>query len=604
MRPTGQTEPRGVGRPAEIWEVVDRAPLEERLAAVGEELRVTLPNELPSDLPEVVSTDATLAVAENELVFATRARDPVDAATFARHAIAILQDTGISLNNSDAAISPPGTLVTEDNLTEREARASIVGALAEFIVSDEASGLGGPLWRHAFRRLSSGVLAQGLSVQQHFLIDLVRIADERITAHDTLRRQPRELADWIVAHLESSATTSPDSQDDIRPTDEHTRLALACLIAEIASGARDLSADARERLHLIVRQGFAAGGAPPSTTVKMLVDGLCELALSDDGEAAGAARETLLVIRQPRSSDFWYRLRWASPDVSMPKIFEGLAHIDLAEAFSYLQTELAESDAVEDVRNVLITCLPALDYSNRTAAQDHFAEFLATVPVDLRIQFAPLPTVAGLTWQPAPFERLLVRHFLSILMRWRAYANSDSRDPRVLRQTEALARELKALAAEVLLLMSRDERRRLSQVLAVNLFDQPAASLCVPLLLELGLESDVARSVIESAPSNEEAWTEIADWYWDVCPRSELDAGRRNALIAALRAGLKQYGDIFLFALAKRALSEGELLSELTDNPDLEPRIKLELEIAMTQSYGTAATDLEAVVSNFDESLE
>jgi hypothetical protein len=595
----GKTAVHGVGRPPEIWKVIDPVSIETRIANAQEAV-----GGIETDAPttrkrlHVAPLDLSLAVAEDELVFAVRADDPEDAATFASRALTTLHETGIDPTASWNAPSATAPLVLERNLKTREARALIVKCVAEYIGSDEDTGFAGPLWRRAFQALASVQLTDQAALHRQFLVDLVRLADERAFIRQAnAHLELTEMLARMVLGAPGAASTGEltlSLRSESQVHREAVRAALAQLVSEVAAGERAFNRDATKNLQLLVRMAFPRGSETPAQVLQMLVDSLCVLATRTDTHVAGSAQETLLAVHQPRHVSFWHHLADATPAASHRTIFAGLSHISLEEAFSYLRDALARSVPVDEVGDVLLQVLPEIDLDARTDAQACFAEFLASVPGEQRNQLMATPLLAGLDWSSTPFERRLVSHFFAVLTRWRAFVRGEHTDDRVIAQTTALGQQLEMLAVETLPLLGGEEQRRLIQVLAPDIHRPAVAAVCVPVLLDLGLETELARTLVRTTTADDVAWASVMSWYLDVCPLDRLDSTKRSALLNALRTALSQYASTFLIGLAGRAAESQEELHELTENPEIEPRLRLELEMGMTDSYGTAAQELEA----------
>jgi hypothetical protein len=604
VRRTGDKTVQAIGRPAEVWALIDAAPIEARVAAAQEALSALEADTfVASEDREIAPADLYLAHAEDELVFALRADDPDDAAVFAAQALATLDEAGIMPPESGDPLSTSATLVDKWNLSTREARARIVKSVAEYVRSNEAQGLAGPLWRQAFRALASVELADQAALQRRFLVDLVRLADEHTHRIEALPHP--ELVDLLVRSV-SGADGAPSCeelvsslQSESQLSREAVRAALGQVVAEVAGGDRAIDRVATTNLLFLAQAAFPHGSETSEEVLQALVEGLCTLAVDADEQLAARAQDTLLAIHQPRQVSFWRRLAEASQLAPHRVAFVGLSHISVEEAFAYLRDALAGSASLEEVREALREGLPKVDRESRTAAQECFAEFLASISAEGRSQLVAVPALAGLDWPPPPFERPLVRHFFAMLTRWRAFVHGKHTDSRVLAQRDALGRELERLGVEVFPLLEDGEQRRLSYVLASEIHEPAAAAVCVTVLLELGLEADLARSLIEATAADDEAWASVTAWYLDVAPLDRLSSRQRSSLLNALRAALDRQESTFLIGLAGRAAESQEELRELTENPEIDSMLRFELEVEMTGSYGTAGQELVEVAAAF-----
>ena len=99
---TGETVNSGVGRPAELWKVVDEAAIRERLRRAGRILEPHGPSTRPEPEQEEVQADELaarhLAAAEDDLLFALAAKGEDDALDFAREAIEELEEADVAFD--------------------------------------------------------------------------------------------------------------------------------------------------------------------------------------------------------------------------------------------------------------------------------------------------------------------------------------------------------------------------------------------------------------------------------------------------------------------------------------------------------------------------
>lgn len=605
MRRTGEKVTQAIGRPADVWEVTDKTSIEQRLGAANEVLReFDRGAALPEDAAAIQPADRSLAHAEDELVFALNADDPDDAAAFAVTALATLEEAGIDVQAQPPAVNG---LAEKRNLPIRQARGAIVKHVAEYIRSAESIGFAGPLWRQAFGAVASVELPEQTSLQRRFLIDLVRIVDERAFAHGIQALPQSEIVDLIVRTV-SDDPEVPSSDEmiavfrrDTQAGREAMRRALALLVADIAAREGYLNPKATENLLRVTSAAFAPGFEASGDVLETLVDALCTLAVNTDAALARRAQETLLAIHEPRRPSFWHGLlhsRLASNRIA----FVALSRISLDEAFDYLRTALNRTASLEEVSTALCEGLPEIAEEAHVALQERFAEFLATIPGAQRDQLIGVPALAGLDWPAPRFEQFLARNLFGMLARWLAFARSDHDDDRVLGMRHRLESEIKRVAIEVFSLLSDGEQRRLSHLLVREVYQPPTAALCVPVLLDLGLEADLARSLTDATNDDEEAWASIMNWYLNVCPRGDLSPSHRIALFNSLSAALED-GSSFVIGLAQRTAGSREKFYELTENPALTSPFKARLEMKMTDSYADVAQELADVAAAYTGGL-
>ncbi|HEY6780506.1 MAG TPA: hypothetical protein VI111_06085, partial [Thermoleophilaceae bacterium] len=592
--------------PAALWTVVDSTSIKERLRAARETLNGLDRSTAGGAIQrlEIADVDLRLAQAEDELVVALRADNPEDAAAFAAQALATLEEAEIA----PMPRSSPATLVgsTERrNLPTREARARAVATVAEYVKSNEVEGIAGPYWRAAFVALSSVELSDQPAFHRQLLIDLVRLADARASKHHIHMLTHVELVNVLTRTvadgdgIPSFEELVSSLQSGSQAGREAARAALAQVVDDTARDGRGIDPATAENLLLLVQVAFPRGSEVAERVLEALVGGLCGLATHQDGQIAARAQETLVAIHQPRDAAFWRRLA-ETPHLASRRIaFVGLSHVSVEEAFSYLREMIVTGSAsLEEICDALREGLPAIDREDRASAQESFAEFLASVSAEERNQLVAVPAIVGLDWPAPPFERSLVRHFFAVLTRWRAFTHSKHDDSRAIALRDALGREVERRADEVLPLLEDEERRRLNYALTTEIHQPAAAAVCVPMLLTLGLETDLARSLVEATTADDEAWARAITWYFDVCPRDKLGDEQRSALLNALRAALEPQESTFLIGLAGRAAEvPREELRELIDNPKIDPHLRLELEMTMTKSYGTVTQELVAAAS-------
>ncbi len=589
---TGDKASRGVGRPADVWTVIAVAAIEARLEAAQEVLSAA---EKQAAVAEPATAgDSYLAHAEDQLAFALRAGDPDDAAAFAAKAIGALEDANIEPAPMEPAL---GSLRAIRNVPKRQARASIIDAMSKYILSNEAKGLDGPMWRRAFRALATAELPHQVALHRRFMVDLVRLADERLSAHQTATLPQADLVDMLmraVSRDESSETLISSLREESQLSREAVRAALARLVSEVAKGIRVLEPAVTMNLLSIVQAAFPRGSEMSDEALEELVQGLCWLSVDTGARTAARARETLLAIHQPQKPSFWRRLADDAGPTSYGTVFAALSHVSFEDAFAYTRELLDRQAPLSEVRDMLQLGLPELDRSDRGAAQEHFAEFLASVSQEARDQLVAVPTLAELDWPIPRFERPLVRQLFVMLTRWLALVRGDHPDGRVVVQRETLGREIERLALEIFDLLDYDERRRLIYLLTMEIYAPAAAAVFVPVLLDLGLEAELARSVMESTTEDDEAWAAVGEWYLAVCPRKKLTPKQLEVLLNALRAALDQHASSFLLGLS-RARPQ---LHELTENPAIDTMVRVGLEL---DSYGAVAGQLAAAAAGHAE---
>jgi len=181
---TGDTVKPPTGRPSEVWRVINRDGILHRLGRSRDGAKEIV-DLIDNPLRILDPTESALANAEDLIIFALNAGEPGDLDDFARRAhgeVTQMFEPRLFDLPTDGDFDPP--FAEKRNVPLQLGRAQIVHAYSEYLLSTEAQGTNGPLWRRAFHRLASFDNPEQAALHKLLMSGLVTMAIERAQGGD------------------------------------------------------------------------------------------------------------------------------------------------------------------------------------------------------------------------------------------------------------------------------------------------------------------------------------------------------------------------------------------------------------------------------------
>jgi hypothetical protein len=181
---TGDTVKSPTGRPSDVWHVTDPRGIQARIERSRDGAREIM--ELANaTLREATASESALCNAEDLMAFAMSASEPDDVQDLAcrarDEATRALEGTPLERVPDIPTNVPFGK---KRNVPLHEGRAQIIHALSDYMVSDEAQGTHGRLWRRAFGCLASFDSPDQAELHKVFMVGLMNLAHQRTQGSD------------------------------------------------------------------------------------------------------------------------------------------------------------------------------------------------------------------------------------------------------------------------------------------------------------------------------------------------------------------------------------------------------------------------------------